>query len=324
MMQPLDYFATKRVLVTGASGLIGREVVRLLKEIDCDVFASSYEQGHDLTNSELCKELIKDFDAVFHVAGIKGSAEVTKKKPASFFVPLMQMNTNVLEACRQAEVEKVVYVSSIGAYSPAEILQEEAYTDALPPMDFYPGWAKRMAETQIKAYNIQYGLDNFAIVRPCNVYGPWDNFDPNNAMVIPSLMARIKMGENPLKVWGSGKAIRDFAYCTDVAMGIIRACFYGTRGSFINLGSGDGVAIWKLVETLAEITPFDYEFDSTREEGYSCRVMDIERAKNWIGYEPKTSLEDGLRQTWEWFIANDKEYLKRKNYFVDDNTRAFG
>lgn len=321
-MQPLDYFATKRVLVTGASGLIGREVVRLLKEAGADVFASSYEQGHDLTNSELCKELIKGFDAVFHVAGIKGSADITKKKPVSFFVPLMQMNTNVLEACRQTEVEKVVYVSSIGAYPPAEILQEEAYTDALPPMDFYPGWAKRMAEMQIKAYNIQYGLDNFAIVRPCNVYGPWDNFDPDNAMVIPSLMARIKNGENPLKVWGSGRAVRDFAYCTDVAMGIIRACFYGTRGSFVNLGSGVGVAIWKLVETLAEITPFDYEFDNSREEGYSCRVMDIERAKSWIGYEPQVSLENGLKQTWEWFVANDKEYLKRKNYFVDDNSAA--
>lgn len=310
-------FAGKRVLVTGASGLIGREVVRLLQENGADVVASSYEQGHDLTNSEICRQLIKDVDAVFHVAGIKGSAEITKSKPASFFVPLMQMNTNVLEACRQAEVEKVVYVSSIGAYSPAEILLEDAYTDALPPMDFYPGWAKRMAEMQVKAYGIQYGLNNFAVVRPCNVYGPWDNFDPNNAMVIPSLMARIRAGENPLKVWGSGNAIRDFAYCTDVAMGIIQACFYGTKGSFVNLGSGVGVPISELVKTLAEFIPFDYEFDKSREEGYSCRVMDITRAREWINYNPQTSLKDGLRKTWEWFVDNDKEYLTRKNYFVD-------
>ena len=85
------------------------------------------------------------------------------------------------------------------------------------PMDMYPGWAKRMAELQIKAYNEEYGI-NWSVVRPCNVYGPGDNFDPRNAMVIPSLMMRIKNGENPLKVWGDS-TIRDFAYANDITKG---------------------------------------------------------------------------------------------------------
>ena len=84
-------------------------------------------------------------------------------------------------------------------------------------MDMFPGWAKRMAELQIKAYAKQYGLNNYSIVRPCNVYGPGDNFDPKNAMVIPTLMQRIFNKEDPVIVWGDGSAIRDFAYSSDVA-----------------------------------------------------------------------------------------------------------
>ena len=130
-------------------------------------------------------------------------------------------------------------------------------------MDMFPGWAKRMAEMQILAYRKQYGLDNFAIVRPCNVYGPGDNFDPENAMVVPSLMSRIANGESPLKVWGDGSAIRDFAYSDDVANGVIQALLAGTGSGFVNLGSGKGYSVLELVETLKEIVDFEYEFDTT-------------------------------------------------------------
>jgi GDP-L-fucose synthase len=181
-------------------------------------------------------------------------------------------------------------------------------------MDMYPGWAKRMAELQIRAYAEEYGLE-WSVVRPCNVYGPGDNFDPNNAMVIPSLMMRISNGENPLKVWGDGSAIRDFAFSRDVALGTIQALIHGTRGSFINLGSGVGYSIKDLVETLNQVVPFNYEFDATKSGGFPRRVMNIDRARQWVGYEPKTSLLEGLRETWEWFQKNKDEYLLKKNYF---------
>ncbi|MBU1261715.1 NAD(P)-dependent oxidoreductase, partial [bacterium] len=196
----LKSFAEKNVLVTGGTGLIGRQIVDILCRVEAKVKIVSLdkieinEQAEhifgDLTNFEFCKEITRDMDFVFHVAGIKGSIEVTKAKPASFFVPLLMFNTNLLEACRINKVAKVVYTSSIGAYASAEIFKETENLDG-PPMDMFPGWAKRMAELQVQAYKIQYGLDNFSIVRPCNVYGPGDNFDPNNAMVIPSLMHRI-------------------------------------------------------------------------------------------------------------------------------------
>ena len=115
-------------------------------------------------------------------------------------------NTNVLEASRQIGIEKLVYTSSIRAYSSNELFVEAEEEDMAPPMDYFPGWAKRIAELQIKAYQQQYNMDNFSIVRPCNVYGPGDNFDVENAMVIPTLLARIDAGEKPVRVWGDGSS----------------------------------------------------------------------------------------------------------------------
>ncbi|MFA5276570.1 MAG: NAD-dependent epimerase/dehydratase family protein [Candidatus Omnitrophota bacterium] len=322
----LKSFNGRKVLVTGGTGLIGRQVVRILCDNGANVRIVSLDKikvddraEHilgDLTDFALCKELTKDMDFVFHIAGIKGSIEVTKLKPASFFVPLIMFNTNILEACRINKVKKVVYTSSIGAYSSAEIFRESDPQSG-PPMDMFPGWAKRMAELQIQAYKIQYGLDNFAIVRPCNVYGPGDNFDPENAMVIPSLMYRILRKEDPVVIWGDGSAIRDFAYSKDVAEGVILALYHGTSGSFLNLGSGKGVSIKELAETLKSFLNFNYKFDATKPSGFPQRVMDISLAEKTIGYHPSTPLIDGLRETWDWFIHNQDEFSKKNNYFKE-------
>ena len=321
----LKSFDKKNVLVTGGSGMIGSEVVRILcdtgskvKIVSLDDIVVHERAEHikaDLTDISVCKDVTSGMDYVFHIAGIKGSIEVTKSKPASFLVPLLMFNTNVLEASRINGVKKLVYTSSIGAYSSAEVFKEGRNIDG-SPMDMYPGWAKRMAELQIKAYREQYGLD-WAVVRPCNVYGPRDNFDPDNAMVIPSLMMRINRGENPVVVWGDGSAVRDFAFSRDVAAGIILAIHHGTRGDFVNLGSGVGVTIKELVETLHRFLDFNFEFDTTKPSGFPKRVMDISRAREWIGYNPSTTLLDGLKETWAWFQKNEKEYLKRKNYFAE-------
>ncbi|MBJ13408.1 MAG: hypothetical protein CMG62_10105 [Candidatus Marinimicrobia bacterium] len=322
-------FKNKKCLVTGGTGLIGRQVVKILCGFDAIVKIVSLDEikiderakhiNADLTNLDVCKDVTNDIDYVFHLAGIKGSIEVTKAKPASFFVPLIMFNTNILEASRINNVRKLIYTSSIGAYSSSDVFKETKNREG-PPMDMYPGWAKRMAELQIRAYKEQYGL-NWSVVRPCNVYGPGDNFDPNNAMVIPSLMMRIDRGENPLIVWGDGSAIRDFAFSRDVAQGIILAIYYGTKSDFVNLGSGKGVTIKELVEALNSFIDFNYKFDKSKSSGFPKRVMDIKRAKKWIKYTPSTSLEEGLKETWDWFQKNKSEYLNRKNYFTENENK---
>ncbi len=320
----LRYFTDKRVLVTGGTGLIGRQVVALLCSADASVRVVSLDNINvnekavhiygDLTNFAFCQDITKGIDCVFHLAGIKGSLDVTLTKPASHFVPALMFNTNVLEACRINRVKKVVFTSSIGAYANAEVFRESQDADK-PPMDFHAGWAKRMGEMQIQAYKIQYGLDNFAAVRPCNVYGKGDNFDPDNAMVIPSLMYRIYHKENPLVIWGDGSAIRDFAYSRDVAEGIILALYYGTKSGFVNLGSGIGCSIRELVETLNSFIDFNYKFDVTKPSGFPKRVMDISLARDLIHYNPTTTLLDGLKETWNWYIQHPVEYLSKRNYF---------
>lgn len=323
-----DFFNNKKVLVTGGTGLIGRPLVDKLVDAGAEVLVVSLDNLSpnpkatyvkvDLRNNLLAEQVIHGSDYVFHLAGIKGSIDVTKSKPASFFVPYLQFNTNVLEACRINNVKGVVYTSSIGAYPSAEVFVENGITEGAP-MDMYPGWAKRMAELQIRAYKEQYGLKNFAVVRPCNVYGIGDNFDPDNAMVVPSLMYRIASGEKPLKVWGDGSAIRDFAYNDDVADGIIAAMLYMPDTDYVNLGSGKGYTVKELIDTLHEFIDFEHEWDTTKSNGFPKRVMDITLAKELIHFEPKTSLREGLEATWKWFLANRDEYLQRKNYFKEGN-----
>lgn len=334
----LDAFHNSDILVTGGTGLIGRQLTEMLCNAEANVTIVSLDKikvdnraKHiygDLTDFKFCKEITKDIDYVFHLAGIKGSIEVTKTKPASFFVPILMMNTNILEACRINNVRKVVYTSSIGAYSSAETFKETENLEG-SPMDMFPGWAKRMAEMQIQSYKIQYNLKNFAIVRPCNVYGPGDSFDYNNAMVIPSLMYKISMYQKekekhknaePITIWGKGNSIRDFAYSKDVAEGIIQALYYGTDKSpsgFVNLGSGKGYSIRELVETLNSFLDFEYIFDTSKDSGYPKRIMNISLARKLINYDPKTSLIDGLKETWNWYVKNQDEHLKKKNYFKD-------
>mgnify|MGYP001809741665 CR=1 FL=1 len=323
-------FDGRNVVVTGGTGMVGRAVVEILVNAGAKVRVVSLDRiaaaagaefvFGDLCDFGFCKSVTADADYVFHIAGIKGSIEVTKSRPATFFVPLLMMNTNLLEACRINKVRKAVYTSSIGAYAAGEVLTESASLDEDfkgPPMDTYPGWAKRMAELQVQAYGIEHGTNNIAVVRLCNVYGPGDNFDPDNAMVVPSLMARIRAGERPLRIWGDGSAIRDFAYSVDVAKGVILALHHGTGGGYVNLASGAGISIRQLVETLAQVTPFEYEFDASKPAGFPRRIMDVTLAGKMLGYHPETSLHDGLRATWDWYLANEKEYLARQNYFAE-------
>ncbi len=319
----LESFRGKNCLVTGGTGLIGRQVVDILCGAGAQVTIVSLDKVEvdarasqvygDLTSLDFCREITKGRDAVFHLAGVKGSMEVSKTMLASHFVPTLMLNTNILEACRANQVGKIVYTSSIGAYADADLFQEkELGSYDGPPLDF-AGWAKRMGELQIYAYKVQHGLKNFAIVRPCAVYGPGDNFDPKSAMVVPSLIAKIREGQ-PLEVWGDGSAVRDIAYSRDIAEGVILALHHGTDG-YVNLGSGKGVTVRELVEALRSFLDFEYRFDTSKPSGQGKKLLDISKAKALLGYEPRTPLAEGLKATWDWYLAHQDEHLKKQNYF---------
>jgi len=317
----------RKVLVTGGTGLIGRPLVEMLIEAGAWVRIASLDdpsRAHpkaefkqsNLMHVENCIEACKGMDDVFHLAGVKGSPAMTAKKPASFFVPMVTFNTNMMEAARQSGVKRYLYTSSIGVYAPAEVFHEDDVWKTFPsPNDRFAGWAKRMGELQAEAYQIEYGWKDIAIVRPANVYGPFDNFDPENAMVIPSLIRRAMDGENPLTVWGDGTAVRDFIHARDVAGGMMLALNKG-GGQPLNLGSGTGVSVRQIVDIIVANLPKKPEvvWDTSKPSGDKKRLMDISRARS-LGFKLEVSIEEGIRGVMDWYGKNRDEIHKRYNVF---------
>lgn len=323
----ISIYQGKSILVTGGTGLIGRPLVEMLVDMGAKVRIASLDdpsRAHplaefvraDLTNFRSCLDVCDGMDYVFHLAGIKGSPAMTARKPASFFVPTISFNTNMMEAARQRGVKKYLFTSTVGVYAPAEIFYEDDVWKTFPSEnDKFAGWAKRIGELQAEAYKIEYNWHDIRIVRPANVYGPYDNFDPGNAMVIPSLIKRALDGENPLVVWGDGSPIRDFIHARDVAQGMLLVMEKGT-GQPVNLGSGVGVTIREIVEIIVNNMKEKPEviWDTTKPSGDQKRLMDISRARE-LGFEPKVSLEEGIKDVMQWYLENKTVVDRRYNVF---------
>lgn len=326
-----SFYKNKKILVTGGTGMIGRYLVEMLINEGANVKIASLDdpsRAHpkaefirvDLTDIQNCLKATKGIDYVFHLAGIKGSPKMTKERPASFFVPTILFNTNMMEGARRSGVERFLYTSTIGVYAPAEVFHEDDVWKTFPSEnDKFAGWAKRMGELQAESYKIEYGWDTIAIVRPANVYGSYDNFDPENAMVIPSLINRALTGENPLTVWGDGTAIRDFIHARDVARGMMLALEKGITLP-VNLGSGTGVTVKQIAETIAQFVsggPVKIVWDKNKPTGDKKRLMDTTRAKKLLGFTPIVSLEEGIKETIEWYLNNKSIVHKRYNVFSE-------
>ena len=326
----MSFYKSKKVLVTGGTGLIGQPLVKMLLDQGAIVTVVSLDNPSRCPNGALfkqadlrdfneCVSVCKDQEIVFQLVGIKGSPKMCAEKPASFFVPTIMFSFNMMEAARRAGVGRYLFTSSIGVYQPADIFREDDVWKTFPsPNDRFAGWAKRMAELQAEAYQIEYGWDNISIVRPANVYGPYDNFDPENAMVIPSLIRRAMEGESPLTVWGDGSPVRDFIHAYDVARGMMMAVEQGINVP-INLGSGHGIKIREIVEQIVKNLQDEREvvWDISKPAGDALRLMDTTLAKNLIGFETEISLSDGIKETMDWFQENDKDVDNRYNVFTE-------
>jgi len=321
----------KKVLVAGGTGLIGQPLVKMLLEQGAKVRVVSLDDPSlanpeaefirgNLTNWEFCKQAVKDMDYVFNLAGTKGAVSTGVAKAASFFVPHLVFNTFLMEAARVEGVERFLYTSTIGIYPPANEPKKEDIAWNAPPhhTNLYAGWAKLMGELQAEAYKVEFGWSKIAIIRPANVYGPNDYFNPASSMVVPSLIRRAVEGENPYIVWGDGSAVRDFVYTDDVAEGMLLALEHAADCTPINLASGEGATIKEVVDIIASYIPgLNVKWDPTKPSGEPMRVLDISRAKERFGFSPKVSLKEGIGRTIEWYKNYKSKLPKHYDVFLE-------
>jgi len=317
-------FKNKNILVTGGSGMIGRQLVSLLLDEEATVHVADLNKpinmsknivfhNIDLKNFDNCKEVCKNMDYVFNLVGIKCSPQVCLERPADIMGPMLQFNTNMLEAAMLANVKWYLYTSTVGVYEPAEVLDEDDVWKTQPSRnDWYGGWAKRMGELQCQAYEKQFGKGRCSIVRPANVYGPYDNFDPDNAMVIPSLIRKAH-DNKVLEVWGDGTPIRDFIHCRDVALGMIHMVKNKITEP-VNLGSGTGISIKQIANIVSERFNRNIKWLSDKPMGDSRRVFSTNRAEKY-GFKIKIDLKYGINETIDWFLKNKSIIDERYNVF---------
>lgn len=302
---------TKRILVTGGAGFVGSFVVETLRAHGVPVQAITIPRSatHDLRRREVCEELVRGQDIVIHLAATVGGIGFNREHPGRLFYDNAIMGIQLMEAARQAGIEKFVQVGTICAYpkfAPVPFREEELWNGYPEETNASYGLAKKMLLVQAQAYRQEYGF-NAIYLLPVNLYGPRDNFDPNSSHVIPALIRKVdeaqQSGRPWIEIWGTGNASREFFYIEDAAEGVVLATERYDGGEPVNLGAGFEITIRELVTKICELMGFHGEirWDASKPDGQPRRMLDVTRAERLFGFRAQTSFEEGLRKTIEWY-----------------------
>lgn len=309
-----NYWAVKRVCVTGGAGFLGQVVVRKLHERGAkSVFVPKIED-YDLVNLDGINRMLADTDAdmIIHLAAQVGGIGANREHPAEFFYNNLLMGVQLMHRAWETGVEKFVAIGTICAYpkfTPVPFNEENLW-DGYPEETNAPyGLAKKMLLVQAQAYRQQYGY-NAIFLLPVNLYGPGDNFDPRSSHVIPALIRKcveaIDHHQPEIEVWGDGTPTREFLYVEDAAEGILLAAERYNKGEPINLGSGYEISIKELVHLIADMTGFTGKvvWDTSKPNGQPRRALDVSRAREYFGFEARMQFEQGIKNTVKWYLEN--------------------
>jgi GDP-L-fucose synthase len=305
---------TKRVVVTGGGGFVGRHVVAVLERRRCREIVVPRKAQYDLTREPDVGRLFADVapDIVIHLAAVVGGIGANRESPGRFFYENVMMGAMTMEQARLAGVEKFVGIGTICAYpklARVPFLESDLWNGYPEETNAPYGIAKKMLLVQGRAYREQYGFNAIHLL-PVNLYGPHDNFDPRSSHVIPALVRKcvdaVETGAAEVVCWGTGEATREFLYVEDCAEAIVLATERYESAEPVNIGAGFEISIRDLAGLIAARTGFRGRlvFDRTKPDGQPRRSLDVTRARDAFGFSATTDFTEGLARTIEWYKAD--------------------
>jgi len=312
MNHPSYTLRNKRVWVAGHNGLVGSALVRRLEKEDCEVVTAPRESV-DLRRPDQLERWLRDArpQAVFVAAARVGGIHANNTRPAEFIYDNLAIQTVVVEACRRANVEKMLLMGSSCIYprlAPQPIPETALLTGPLEPTNEWYAVAKIAGIKLGQAYRRQYGCDIISVM-PTNLYGPGDNFDRMQSHVVPALILKAHEAKlaraSSMEVWGTGAVRREFLYVDDAADGMVFLMKNYSDEGIVNIGAGRDFPIIDLVEMVCRTVGFEgtLRFDSSHPDGVPRKIVDVGRI-NQLGWSARTTMQDGLARTYRWFLDN--------------------
>ena len=298
----------KKILVTGGSGFLGQRIVDGLFKwgVPKANISTPDSKQFDLRRWEDCLKAAQGQDVVFHMAAFTSHILDKNSIQGQIFYENLIMGAHMLEAARVAGVQKIITSGSSAEYpesAPSPLKEDDLWLGRPPEIDAYYGLSKKLLIVQGQGYRRQYGLNAIHLIFT-NMFGPGER--PESGYAVPSLIQRIidaKRSNSPfVKVWGTGRTVRDLLFVDDAVRGIRLAAETYHKEDPVNIGSGVGMSIKELVENSARVANFSGEihWDVTKPEGRIQRVLDGTRAKREFGFVPSTPFEEALRTTIKW------------------------
>ncbi len=313
------FYGGRKVLVTGGAGFVGTHIVEELLRQGAHVRVPIHERPlvvrdsriemmpADLTRQEDCLRVMTGIDFVFHAAGAVAAAGTMASNPMSAITSNLILTVQVLQGAWTAGVERVLIFSSSTAYPAAEhpIREEEMWTGPTYPFYFGYGWMRRYFE-RLGEFVASASKTRVSIVRPTAVYGRHDSFDLQAGHVIPALVRKAVDRIDPYEVWGTGQEVRDFLHVSDLARGCLLMLEKAADCDPINIGYGKATTVREVVGVILNAAGYSgarIVFNSDRPTAIPFRMVDTTKAKRLLGFEPSLSLEEGLRDTVEWYLS---------------------
>src|SRR3989344_2550379 len=298
-----------RIVITGGAGFVGSRVIKNLRQQGFSNLFVPRSHDYDLRKAAVCKKVVDHADVVIHLAANVGGIGYNRNFPATLFYDNLIMGLNMLHESFVAGVKKFVALGTVCAYpkyTPAPF-REEDFWDGYPEETNAPyGLAKKMLLVGAQAYRMQHGFNSIYLI-PVNIYGPGDNFDPQQSHVIPALIrkfheAKIKHYPSVI-VWGTGTASREFLYVDDAARAIVLAMKKYDKPAPVNLGSGQEILIRDLVKSIANIIKYRGQivWDKTKPDGQPRRLLNTDLAAKEFGFRATTNFDKGLKYTIAWY-----------------------